>query len=124
MNRCKPTLLAVILASAGLASAAWAQNQTNNETNRDATQVVPGKEDLKPGARPSVQRMDDNVQRQHDRDTGSTQAGSAGAATAGGATQVAQGVRDWNKIDKNNDNLVQPEEMEAWLKQVGPQAKQ
>jgi hypothetical protein len=32
--------------------------------------------------------------------------------------------RDWSQIDKNNDNLIQPEEMEAWLKaNPGPLGK-
>ncbi|HTT12323.1 MAG TPA: hypothetical protein VMG60_15665 [Burkholderiaceae bacterium] len=26
-------------------------------------------------------------------------------------------VRDWKAIDKNHDNLIEPEEMEAYLKQ-------
>lgn len=35
-----------------------------------------------------------------------------------------QQIRDWKAIDKNNDNLISPEEMEAWLKaNPGPQAK-
>jgi hypothetical protein len=37
---------------------------------------------------------------------------------------VASGeVRDWAAIDKNNDNLISPEEMEAALKQNAPTAK-
>lgn len=51
-----------------------------------------------------------------------TVAPSSGAAAPSGE-KTAAGTRDWGKVDKNNDNLIQPEEMEAWLKQAGPQAK-
>ena len=37
--------------------------------------------------------------------------------------RVAAGeVRDWRAIDKNHDNLISPEEMEAALKQGGQQS--
>ena len=32
-----------------------------------------------------------------------------------GSAAVGQ-VWDWAKIDTNNDNLIEPEEMQAWLK--------
>lgn len=38
----------------------------------------------------------------------------SGAATQG--TMVAQGgTRDWSKIDENNDNLIEPQEMQNYL---------
>lgn len=37
---------------------------------------------------------------------------SASSAT----TAAAEKVRDWRAIDTNKDNLISPEEMEAWLK--------
>lgn len=37
---------------------------------------------------------------------------SASLATTG----AAEKVRDWRAIDTNKDNLISPEEMEAWLK--------
>jgi len=53
--------------------------------------------------------------------------GSAGAATKAKAHATAMKsqpaahaavgpVWDWAKIDTNKDNLIEPEEMEAWLK--------
>jgi hypothetical protein len=43
-------------------------------------------------------------------------------------TQRHQGaageVRDWKAIDKNHDNLIEPEEMEAYLQQGKSKAKQ
>lgn len=45
-------------------------------------------------------------------------------ASAQQQQQVPEGgVRDWAKIDTNNDNLIQPAEMEVALKEVGPQGK-
>lgn len=32
-------------------------------------------------------------------------------------------VRNWKAIDKNHDNLIEPEEMESYLKQGKAQAK-
>lgn len=71
----------------------------------------------------------DNVQRQHDNDrdgntsspntSTSYQSSKSGASGQGAAGET----RDWNAIDTNNDKLIQPEEMEAALKAVGPQAK-
>lgn len=136
MNRWKSTLLAAMFAGASMSGAAWAQDQPSKpkaqSSKADATPVVPAREDLQPGAAPTAQRMDDNTQRAHDRDrdgakkgTGSASAKGVTADTAGtGATPTAAaGTRDWDKIDANNDNLIQPDEMESWLKQVGPQAK-
>ena len=45
-------------------------------------------------------------------------------SSSGTAGQGASGdTRDWNAIDTNNDNLIQPAEMEVALEAVGPQAK-
>lgn len=119
MNRWKSTLLAALFTSASLSGAAWAQSQTNKA---DATQVVPSREDLKPGAAPTVPRMDDNAQRQHDRNTGVDNPAKAGSASAANTGNMAPEVRNWEAIDTNKDNSIQPEEMEVWLKKVGPQA--
>lgn len=40
-------------------------------------------------------------------------AAAATAATAASATALRG--RDWRQIDTNGDNLISPEEMEAWL---------
>jgi hypothetical protein len=128
MNRIHTVLGSALLAgSFGIAVAA---DQAATPTNKaDATKAMPAREDLKPGAAPTVERMDDNAQRQHGRSgaAGGSAAAQGGAAggkpMASGTAQVASGVRDWKAIDTNNDNLIQPEEMEAALKEVGPQAK-
>lgn len=126
MTRSKSALLAAVFASASLGSAAWAQSQSNEtKANKgDATQVMPTREDLKPGAAPTVPRMDDNVQRQHDRDRGIEKPTGPGSAATASTGNMAPEVRDWDAIDTNNDGSIQPEEMEVWLKKVGPQAKQ
>lgn len=115
------------LAAVGFALPAAAQDRAAGTANNDAKAVVPSKEDLKP-MRPSTQTLDDNAQRAHDRDrgTGSAAGGNAGSSSstvAAGNAGGNQAVRDWGAIDRNNDNLIQPEEMEAALKEVGPQAK-
>ncbi|MBA2724306.1 MAG: hypothetical protein H0W48_03525 [Methylibium sp.] len=47
---------------------------------------------------------------------------TAAVATATAATAKPGAVRDWAEIDKNRDNAVTPEEMEAYLKaNPGPQ---
>lgn len=115
MHRIHTTTLALAML-AGLGLPALAQNPAATG-GKDATQVVPKKEDLP--ARPSVPAMDANVQRQHDRDSGVK---PQGATAQRGGQVAAGGVRDWDAIDTNNDNLIQPEEMEAALKEVGPQA--
>jgi hypothetical protein len=58
---------------------------------------------------------------------GAPMASEKGAAaqqkSAAGAEGAGKG-RDWSQIDKNNDNSIQPDEMEAWLKaNPGPLAK-
>lgn len=122
-------LVAASVASGAALAADQATKGTNATNKADKTQVVPSREDLKPGAAPTVQRMDDNVQRQHNRnrDGGATAAGgtATGAAAQGArsGSVAAKDVRDWNAIDKNNDNLIGPEEMEEALKAAEPQAK-
>jgi hypothetical protein len=60
----------------------------------------------------STETMDANAQRAHSRNNGSTPA--TGAKTKA-APVAANEVRDWKAIDTNHDNLISPEEMEAWL---------
>ena len=76
---------------------------------------------------PSARSLDDNVQRQHGRDQATGPARSGTAPQTTGQTQARAGasageVRDWGAIDTNRDNLIQPEEMEAALKEAGTQA--
>ena len=55
--------------------------------------------------------------------SGAASESPAGASGSGTSDQrVAGGVRDWAQIDANDDNLIQPEEMETWLQKEGPQA--
>lgn len=150
MNRIKTALGATFVAASVMASGAFAADDSKadkaTKTNKaDATQVVPSRDDLKPGAAPTVRDMDANTQRQHDpnsaaakagrdemkpdatptaRGTGeTTNLGRAGAQPAAAATATsAADVRDWAAIDKNNDNLISPEEMEEALKAPAPQA--
>ncbi len=75
---------------------------------------------MNPAGAPNVDKMDANAQRQHDRDSGV--AGASADSGASGSGKTAADVRDWSKIDANKDHLIEPEEMESWLKQTGPQA--
>lgn len=148
INRFTSTMAIALLAFAS--APALAQNTTAPPANADKTQVQPDKGDLKPDPA-TVEKMDDNAQRIHDRDRdaaaqgkapdaqgnaqsnaqgnaqGEAQGNSQGnaQANAGNSQQArpSQGdVRDWSAVDKNSDNLISPEEMEAALKETSPQA--
>jgi hypothetical protein len=56
--------------------------------------------------------MDANAQRAHDRNTGATPRTKQQQPPV-----AARDVRNWQAIDKNHDNLISPEEMEADLQQ-------
>jgi hypothetical protein len=58
------------------------------------------------------------AQSQRDSGSGSQAAGAGGSGTQQSALD-ANATRDWSKVDTNNDNLIQPDEMESWLKQAG-----
>lgn len=130
------------LALALLATAAWcgpalAQAQTAPAAGRvdppvkadkaDSTQVTPHRKDTE-ATPPSLEKLDDNAQRSHDRNSTAAprgsdsnarpnaKAGSDGARPA----RSTEAVRDWAAIDKNKDHLISPEEMEAALKQDRP----
>jgi hypothetical protein len=125
MNRIASRLSIALLATAGIASTALAADQTaQSQQDPDKTQVVPSRGDLQPSD-PSLRSMDDNVQRQHDKDRGgNTDSPNVASRNAGATGQAAAGgVRDWSAVDTNSDNLIQPAEMEAALKETGPQAK-
>lgn len=126
-NRLMSTLAVGCLAAAGLCTSALAQDKSAPPAKDDKTQVVPGRQDVKPSPA-TVEKMDDNAQRIHDRNSAAKpQAGAASnvrpTAAAGQASRnVPEGVRDWAAIDKNKDNLISPEEMEAALKEGAPSA--
>ncbi len=128
-NRLTTTLAAGLLASAGLCASALAQEKPAPPAKTDKVQVAPGKQQ-DPKAEPAtVEKLDDNAQRIHDRDRAAKPPGSAAsnvrtttAPTAQASRGVPEGVRDWAAIDKNKDNLISPEEMEAALKEGAPSA--
>lgn len=128
MNNIASRLTIALLASAGIGGTALAADPVaQTAQNADKTQVVPSRDELQPG-NPSLSAMDDNAQRQHDNDrdgnTSSPNDTTSYQSNAGASGQGAAGeTRDWNAIDTNNDNLIQPTEMEVALKAVGPQAK-
>ena len=94
MNRLNSTM-AVALVCAGFGAGALAQDKPTTSQNADKTQVAPSKKD--------VQRSDArNTKPQRN-------------------TMAGNEVRDWKAIDKNHDNLISPEEMEAALKQPSSQ---
>lgn len=67
---------------------------------------------------PATEKGYDSVRKEHvDRAVAPEQ----GAA---GRSGTAANVRDWNTIDANNDNLISPDEMQAYLeKNTASQAK-
>jgi len=89
-------MMAVALLSASLSAGAIAQTQTATPSKSDKTQATPG--------------------------TSTT--GHSSNAMARKTTLLAGEVRNWKAIDKNHDNLIEPEEMEAYLKQGKSASKQ
>jgi hypothetical protein len=100
----------------------------------DKNTVQPSQEAVQQGVNePSPSVLDDNAQRQHDRDQGSTQrpAGDTAGTTRDGSTSPSSDssisgsgadrsggaltTRDWDKIDTNRDGSVSPDEMDSWL---------
>lgn len=112
------TILAALFVGLSVGGTAYAADQTAKQ-KKDETQVVPSKQSLDP-LPATVDKMDANAQREHDRDSGV--AGASADSSTSGSGKMAPNVRDWSKIDANHDNLIEPEEMEGWLKQTGPQA--
>jgi predicted Zn-dependent protease len=66
-------------------------------------------------ALPSNENLDANAQRAHSPSL--TRSGPSPDAKAGEAPASPSDVRDWNAIDKNHDDLISSEEMEAYLKE-------
>ena len=126
VNRTTSMTAIALLAFAGFGTSVLAQEKAAPAADADKTQVAPDKKDLKPYPA-TVEKMDDNAQRIHDRDrAASPQDGSANpqantnAGQQAGASQAD--VRNWDTVDANNDNLISPEEMEAELKLASPQS--
>ena len=92
MNRINLTL-AVALLSTCFGTAALAQDRPAGTKNPDKTQVALGKSDA---------QQPNSTKAQH-------------------APVASSEVRNWKAIDKNHDNLISPEEMEAALKQPSSQ---
>lgn len=119
------TMAVAVLASAGWCASALAQDKAAPPAKADRTQVVPGKQDLKQSPA-TLEKMDDNAQRIHDRNAAAPQGSASNVQTRANAGQAArapaEGVRDWAAIDKNKDHLISPEEMEAHLNEGRPSA--
>ncbi len=116
INRTHSTIAVALLACSAWSGVALAQDRPAPARNADSkTQVTPGKQGNLPNAEPaSVERLDDNAQRIHDRNrSGAAPRSNTGGQQAG----AAEGVRDWAAIDTNKDNLISPEEMMAFLRQ-------
>jgi len=95
---CINSTLAVALLCASFGTATLAQDRPAGTRNPDKTKAAPSKSD---------------VQQQQSQPSSSTKAQHPPVA--------AGEVRDWRAIDKNHDNLISPEEMEAALKQPSSQ---
>lgn len=125
VNRTTSMIAIALLGYAGFSTSVLAQDKAAPSADADKTQVAPDKKDLKPYPA-TVEKMDDNAQRMHDRDSAASPQASptkpqanANADQQAGASQAD--VRNWDSVDKNNDNLISPEEMEAELKPTGTQ---
>jgi hypothetical protein len=120
-------------------------NEYGNAADKgaDTNKVQPSQEAVQQRANePSSSVLDDNAQRQHDRNQGSTPrpsadsagtthqgaTGSAGGMSSDSSTGCSSGMsggadtsdgsattRDWNKIDADQDGSVSPQEMDNWL---------
>jgi hypothetical protein len=111
MKRFNMTIIVALL-SACFGAGALAQDNSA-ATAAGKTQIKPGNTEAQQSKpQPATEPMDANAQRAHSRKNRSTPA--TGAKTK--AAPVAAGeVRNWKAIDKNHDNLISPEEMEASL---------
>jgi hypothetical protein len=125
-HRLISTMSIALLASVGFSLPVLAQNKTALPAETDKMPVVPGKKEM-PTNSPTVEKMDDNTQRQHGRGGSAASPGRAtnakapASGNAGTQTRLPPGeVRDWSAIDKNKDNLISPEEMEAALRESRP----
>jgi hypothetical protein len=107
MNR-QTTILAAALAAA-LGMPALAQQTTPGRTGDQVEQQTQPKQ--------SVEAMDDNAQRAHSRRDTAAQPKSPRQQQAATQRVAAGDVRDWDAVDKNDDNLISPEEMEEALKE-------
>jgi len=118
MKRFK-SMIAMVLTSAGLCSVAIAQDRpaaagggyTSPQTTQNQQGVNP--------TQPSNENLDANAQRAHSPSM--TRSGPSSDAKAGEVPASPSEVRDWSAIDKNHDNLISSEEMEAYLKEGAPQ---
>ena len=106
-------LAVAFVATAVFSSAVSAQATTPATNKADPKQVMPARDDMKPGAAPTVQNIGDNAQRQHDPKGAAANKG--GAVTAPGTAAAVGEVRDWARIDTNKDNLISADEMEKYL---------
>jgi len=116
MKRLNATMTVALL-SACLGIAACAHNQSNRSSstapNPNKAQTAPSADAVQQQqANPSNETMDANAQRAHSRAGANMPSSSTGRTTS--QANVGE-VRDWRAIDKNHDNLIQPEEMEAEL---------
>lgn len=122
-------------------------NEYGNASDKAAVQ--PSREAVQEQAnQPSASVLDDNAQRQHDRDQGITQrpsgdtagttrdgqptdntSGSMGSSTSSdssasgmssGSDASMPATRDWNKIDTDGNHSISPQEMDSWLQQNRP----
>jgi hypothetical protein len=110
--------IAAALVCAAFGAGAFAQDKpAPSRKATDKTQVQPSKQEAQQ-AEPSNENMDANAQRAHDRNTGTTP--RSGSKQQQQPQVSARDVRNWQTIDKNHDNLISPEEMEAELQQKGP----
>ena len=113
MNRFN-SMLAVALVGAGLSAGAIAQDKPatpKSPSSKTTKQMNP--------ANPSNENMDDNAQRAHD-----PKRNKSASSSSNKPQQVATGeVRNWKAIDKNHDNLISPDEMEASLKSGSAKTK-
>ena len=110
--------IAAALVCAAFGAGAFAQDKpAPSRKATDKTQVQPSKQEAQQ-TEPSNENMDANAQRAHDRNTGTTAKSKSGSKQQ--PQVAARDVRNWSAIDKNHDNLISPEEMEADLQQKGP----
>jgi len=115
MKHLKTTVTVSLLSEcsgAGAPAPDLSNRSSNTAPNPNKAQTAPSKDAVQQQqANPSNENMDANAQRAHSRASGSTKSSDGTKAAQANVGEV----RDWRAIDKNHDNLIEPDEMQAEL---------
>ncbi len=103
----KAPIIAALVAGLGFGSAAFAADKSAEQKAASPSAREAGIENPKAAAERCPESYD-SVRKEHVERT--KEQGAAGPS----GDPIAPKLRDWSKIDKNDDGLIQPAEMDAW----------